>query len=249
MQGIELNVGFGLAFVAGLLSFLSPCVLPVVPGYVTFVSGVTFDELSEGGTAATRRRAVIHSIAFGLGFGVVFMTLGATASAFGQALTQWLPIVTRVGGVVVILFALHLLGAFRAVGWLNRERRLHLARHPGGLVGSFLVGVAFGAGWSPCIGPVLGSILFFAGLEHTVVEATLMLGVYGLGLAIPFILAAVSFNWFISGVERFRSSLPWLERGAGVILLVLGILMVTGQFAALNLYLANLGQLVPLEIQ
>jgi len=249
MQGLELNVGFGLAFVAGLLSFLSPCVLPVVPGYVTFVSGVTIDELAEGGAAATRRRAFIHSLAFGLGFGVVFMTLGATASVFGQTVTRWLPTMTRVGGAVIILFALYLLGAFRSVGWLQRERRVHLARHPGGLFGSFVVGLAFGAGWTPCIGPVLGSILFFAGLEHTMLEATLMLGVYGLGLAIPFLAAALAFNWFITGVERIRSWLPWVERGAGVILMVLGILMVTGQFTTLNQYLAGLGQLIPVEIQ
>jgi len=249
VQGLELNVGFGLAFVAGLLSFLSPCVLPVVPGYVTFVSGVTIDELAEGGAAATRRRAFIHSLAFGLGFGVVFMTLGATASVFGQTITRWLPAMTRIGGGVVILFALHLLGAFRSIGWMNREKRVHLSRHPGGLAGSFVVGVAFGAGWTPCIGPVLGSILFFAGLEHTMVEATLMLGVYGLGLALPFMVAALAFNWFVTGAERLRGWLPWVERGAGAILMVLGILMVTGQFATLNQYLAGMGQLVPLEIQ
>ena len=136
MQGLEINVGFGLAFVAGLLSFLSPCVLPIVPGYVTFVSGVTIEELAEGGAAATRRRAFIHSVAFGLGFGVVFMTLGATASVFGQRITQWLPVMTQIGGAVIILFGLHLLGAFRSIGFLQRDRRIHLSRHPGGLVGS-----------------------------------------------------------------------------------------------------------------
>jgi len=249
VQGLELNVGFGLAFVAGLLSFLSPCVLPVVPGYVTFVSGVSLDELAEGGATATRRRAFVHSLAFGLGFGVVFMSLGATASAFGQTITRWLPAMTRVGGVVVILFGLHLLGAFRSIGWLGRERRFQLSKHPGGLAGSFVVGLAFGAGWTPCIGPVLGSILFFAGLEHTMLEATVMLGVYGLGLALPFLGAALAFNWFLTGAQRFRRWLPWVERGAGAILMVLGILMVTGQFTALNQYLAGLGQLVPLEIR
>ena len=249
MQGLELNVGFGLAFVAGFLSFLSPCVLPIVPGYVTFVSGVTIEELAEGGAAATRRRAFIHSLAFALGFGVVFMTLGATASAFGQTVTRWLPAMTRIGGAVIILFALHLLGAFRSIPWLQRERRFHLSRHPGGLAGSFAVGLAFGAGWTPCIGPVLGSILFFAGLEHTMLEATVMLGVYGLGLAIPFLAAALAFNWFLTGRRRIQRWLPWVERGAGAILLVLGLLMVTGHFTTLSQYLAGLGQLIPLEIQ
>jgi cytochrome c-type biogenesis protein len=249
MQGLELNVGFGLAFVAGLLSFLSPCVLPIVPGYVTFVSGVTIEELADGGAAATRKRAFIHSLAFGLGFGVVFMTLGATASVFGQTVTRWLPAMTRIGGAVIILFGLHLLGAFRSIGWLQRDRRIHLSRHPGGLAGSFAVGLAFGAGWTPCIGPVLGSILFFAGLEHTMFEATAMLGVYGLGLALPFLAAALAFNWFLTGAKHIRRWLPWVERGAGAILLVLGILMVTGHFTTLNQYLAGLGQLIPVEIQ
>ena len=151
-------MSFPLAFLAGVVSFLSPCVLPVVPGYLTFVSGMTLDELQDGDTRTARRRAVLHALLFGLGFGLVFMTLGAAATAAGQALARWLPLITRLGGVVVVLFGLYLLGALR-LPWLARERRVHLASRPSGLLGSVAVGIAFGAGWTPCIGPVLATIL------------------------------------------------------------------------------------------
>ena len=155
---MEVSVTYPLAFLAGVLSFLSPCVLPVVPGYITFVSGVTLEDLESGDVPGARRQAAFHALLFGLGFGLVFMTLGATATAFGRALAPWLGTLTRAGGVVIVLFALYLMGAFR-VGFLARERRLHLSRKPSGWLGSVAVGVAFGAGWTPCIGPVLGSIL------------------------------------------------------------------------------------------
>lgn len=245
---MEVSVSYPLAFAAGLVSFLSPCVLPVVPGYITFISGVTLEELESGDVPGARRRAALHALLFGLGFGLVFMTLGATASAFGQAFAQWLPVITRAGGVVVILFALYLLGVLR-VGVLARERRFHFARKPAGWLGTLAVGIAFGAGWTPCIGPILGSILFFAGLEQTVIQGTLLLGTYGLGLAVPFVGSAVLLNWFMAGARRIRRHLLWIERGAGVVLLTLGILMVTGHFATLTAYLADMGQLITLELE
>jgi len=243
---VDVTITYPLAFVAGLVSFLSPCVLPVVPGYVTFVSGVTLEELEEGDIPGARRRAALHASLFGLGFGLVFMTLGATASAFGQALTPWLPTVTRVGGVVVLLFGLYLVGALRWTGFA-RERRFHFARKPAGWLGSIAVGIAFGAGWTPCIGPVLGSILFFAGMEATVIEGILLLGTYGLGLAVPFVGSAVLFNWFLAGARHIRRHLLWIERGAGVVLVILGAMMVSGHFATLSAILADMGQLITLE--
>jgi len=250
MPQLDVTVSFPLAFAAGLLSFLSPCVLPVVPAYVTFVSGVTVGELREGAVGVARRKAALHALFFGIGFGLVFMSLGAAATAAGRAFTQALPWITRVGGVVVILFALWLLGPLRRVKplrALSTERRLHLETKPAGLLGSLAVGVAFGAGWTPCIGPVLASILLYAGLEHTVVEGTLLLATYGAGLAVPFLGAAIAFNWFLAGLERVRRWLPWVERVAGTLLLAIGVLMVTGHFIALNAFLADMGQLVNLE--
>lgn len=243
---MDVTISFPLAFAAGVVSFLSPCILPVVPGYLTFVSGMTLDELREGDVGRARRRAALHALLFGLGFGLVFMTLGAAATAAGQALARWLPTITRIGGVVVIVFGLYMVGALR-VGWLARERRINLAARPSGWLGSVAVGIAFGAGWTPCIGPVLASILLFAGLEATVAEGTLLLATYGLGLAVPFVGAAVGFNWFLAGSRRIQAWLPWVERGAGVVLILLGGLMVTGHFVTLTAFLADLGQLVTLE--
>lgn len=245
---MDITISYPLAFLAGLVSFLSPCVLPVVPGYITFVSGVTLQDLEAGDVPGTRRQAALHATVFGLGFGVVFMTLGATATAFGQSFAQWLPTLSRIGGGLIALFGLYLLGVLR-FGPLSRERRVHLSRKPAGILGTFLVGITFGAGWTPCIGPVLGSILLFAGLEQTVLQGTLLLGTYGLGLALPFVGSAVLINWFLAGVRRIRQHLPWIERIAGATLLVMGILMITGHFALLNAYLADLGQLINLELQ
>lgn len=250
MPQLEVTVSFPLAFLAGVLSFLSPCILPVVPGYVTFVSGLTLDELREGGVIGARRRAALHSLAFGVGFGLVFMTLGAAATAAGQAFARSLPLITRLGGVVVILFALHLLGLLRRVpglGFMSREVRIHPTARPAGLLGSLAVGVAFGAGWSPCIGPVLASILLYAGLQGTMGHGILLLGTYGLGLAVPFVGAAVAFNWFLAGLERVRARLGLVEGVAGALLLVMGIAMVTGRFTALNAWLAGMGQLFDLR--
>lgn len=250
MLQFDVGVSFPLAFLAGVVSFLSPCILPVVPGYVTFVSGVTLEDLRDGGVAGARRRAVLHSLAFGIGFGLVFMTLGAAATAAGQAFARSLPLITRIGGLVVIVFALHLMGLLRRVpglAMLSRERRLHPSSKPAGLLGSLSVGVAFGAGWSPCIGPVLASILLYAGLESTMAEGVLLLAAYGAGLAVPFVGAAVAFNWFLAGMERIRRHLGLMERLAGGLLLVLGLMMVTGYFIELNAWLAGMGQLINLR--
>jgi len=250
MPTLEVTVSFPLAFAAGVLSFLSPCVLPVVPSYITFVSGMTLDELASGNVAGARRRALIHSIAFVSGFGLVFMTLGAAATAAGTAFAQALPTITRVGGVVVVGFGLYLLGLLKGVPgfrMLSGEHRLHLSAKPAGLTGSVVVGIAFGAGWSPCIGPVLASILLFAGVQGTVLHGTLLLGTYGLGLAVPFVGAAVGFNWFLSGLKGVARRLVFLQRVAGTLLLIVGIMMVTGHFTVLNATLADMGQLFNLD--
>lgn len=248
MPGLEVDVSFGLAFLAGLISFLSPCVLPVVPGYLTFVSGMTLDELRDGDVGRARSRAVLHALLFGAGFGLVFMSLGAAATAAGQLLTRWLPLLTRLGGALIVLFGLYMAGVVRLPG-LARERRVHLASRPGGWLGSVAVGIAFGAGWTPCIGPVLASILLYAGLEQTVLEGTLLLGTYGLGLAVPFVGSAVALNWFLAGSTHLRRWLPWVERGAGIVLIVLGLLMLSGHFTALTAFLADLGQAFTLELE
>lgn len=243
---MDVAVSFPLAFAAGLVSFLSPCVLPVVPSYLAFVSGLTLEELREGSSADARRAAVLHSVLFVLGFTAVFMTLGWAATAAGQALARALPWLNRIGGVALVLFGLYLAGAV-SLPALSRERRFHLASRPAGWAGSMLVGVAFGAGWTPCIGPVLASVLLYASLEATRVEGMLLLATYAVGLGIPFVAASAMFNGFVASAQRVKKWMVPLGRLAGAVLALVGIMMVTGSYATLAAFLAGMGQLVNLE--
>ena len=239
----ELSVSVGVAFIAGVVSFLSPCVLPIVPSYVTFITGMTLDELTAHGTAAARAKAALHAFLFVLGFTLVFVTLGATASVFGAVLHRALPLLQQVGGVLIILFGLNLIGLLR-LSALVRDRRVHLASRPAGVAGSVLVGVAFGAGWTPCVGPVLASILLYAGTTATMGSGMLLLGAYAVGLGIPFFAAAVGFNWYVAGARRLTRWLRPVEIVAGALLIAVGVLLITGRFTALSAYLAGFGQLI-----
>ncbi len=244
------GISFGLAFLAGLASFLSPCVLPVVPSYVTFVTGMTLDELSARGGAherrAVRRRAALHASMFVLGFMLVFVTLGATATAFGAALHRVLPLLQRIGGVLIAMFGLVLLGVLRITA-LTRERRMHLSTRPAGVAGSFAIGIAFGAGWTPCVGPVLASILLYAGMDATATRGMLLLATYALGLGIPFLIAAVGLNWYLAGARHLARWLRPIEMLTGAILVLVGVLLVTGRFGSLTAFLAGYGQFITVE--
>ena len=228
------GLGLFVAFAAGLLSFLSPCVLPLVPSYVGFITGMTLTEVS-----GRRRIAVIHALLFVAGFSLVFVLLGASATALGSALRYYQVWIARVGGVLVILFGLLCLGAVR-IGFLEQERRVQLQDKPVGYLGSALVGIAFGAGWTPCIGPVLGAILSLAATTESVSRGMLLLGVYSAGLAVPFLLAAVAVESFLEWFQRFRRFLPWVMRVSGVLLIFVGLLMATGQFTRLAGWLQGL---------
>lgn len=234
----SLGIGFTAAFAAGLLSFLSPCVLPLVPSYLSFVTGLGMEEL-ESGDAELRRTTLIHSLLFVAGFSSIFLALGASASFLGQILREYQVWIARVGGVIVVLFGLHLLGLtpFR---WLQRERRMHLERKPVGYVGSFVVGVTFGAGWTPCIGPILGGILTFAATRQTLGEGVQLLAFYSAGLAVPFILSAVGFTWFLATFKRLRKHIVWVERASGALLVLVGLLLLSGQFTMLASWAADL---------
>ena len=244
--GDPATISLGLAFLAGLVSFLSPCVLPLAPSYVTFVTGLSLEELAGGDRRAVRRRAAVHAALFILGFSLVFIALGATASAFGGALRRALPLLQQVGGAVIVLFGLHLLGVLR---WsaLLRERRLQLGSRPVGALGAVAVGVAFGAGWTPCIGPVLASILLVAGMQDGIGSGVLLLASYALGLGVPFFLVAVALNWFLAGAAAVRRHLRTVERVAGALLVVVGVLLLSGRFTALSGFLAGFGQVITLQ--
>lgn len=248
MPGLDVEISYPLAFLAGLVSFLSPCVLPIVPSYLAFVSGLTLGELGGRPTAAIRRTAALHSVLFVLGFSMVFMTLGLVATAAGAAVSAALPWLTRLGGGVLVVFGLVVAGVLR-IPALARERRVELSSRPAGILGSVAVGVAFGAGWTPCIGPILGSILLYAGLEATMVHGTMLLGTYALGLGVPFVATSMGLNWFLAGSSRAKKWMVPIQRTAGTVLVLIGVLMITGHFVSLTAFLADMGQLINLEVQ
>src|SRR5690606_15356826 len=215
-SGVEmataLAIASGIAFRAGLLAFLSPCVLPLVPSYVTFITGLSLDDVQR-----SRRAALIHALLFILGFSLIFIALGATATLLGRILLTYREWITRIGGALVIVFGLYMLGVFNS-GMLSRERRVHLADKPMGYHGTVLVGIAFGAGWTPCIGPILGSILAYSTSQADVREGVGLLAAYSMGLAVPFFLAAVA-------VERFLGVFGWLKRHMAMVNRIAGILL------------------------
>jgi cytochrome c-type biogenesis protein len=219
-------VGLWVAFGAGLLSFLSPCVLPLVPSYVTFITGLSFDDVTRA-----RRAALVHALLFVAGFTLVFVLLGAASTSLGRLVAAYRDVVARVGGVLVVLFGLFLLGAFNVAAW-QRERRVHLADKPAGYLGTVLVGIAFAAGWTPCIGPVLGAILTYnmgAGGSAEAGRGAAMLLAYAGGLAVPFVLAAVALERFLAVFARARRHLALATRVSGGLLVVVGVLMLTGE--------------------
>jgi cytochrome c-type biogenesis protein len=228
------TLGFLVAFAAGLLSFLSPCVLPLVPSYVGFLTGMTLPEVT-----GRRRIALTHALLFVSGFSLVFILLGASATALGRALNYYQVWLQRLGGALIILFGLLCLGVF-SPRLLSQERRLHLERKPVGYLGSVLVGMAFAAGWTPCIGPVLGAILGLAATSTDVSRGMLLLAVYSAGLALPFLVAAVAVDSFLDWFQRFRRFLPWVMRISGVMLVFVGILLLTGEFTRLAGWLQGL---------
>jgi len=232
MPGTEVSIL--LAMAAGLLSFLSPCVLPLFPSYLSFIAGLSFEELQ--GTVAnprTRRAILANSLFFVLGFSLVFIALGAGATLLGQALFQSQAVIRRVGGVFVILMGLYVAGWLR-IPFLMREWRTDLANRPAGYLGAVLTGITFAAGWTPCIGPILGSILTLASMTQTAATGILMLAAYSLGLAIPFLLCSLMIDRFLTFFDRFKRFFPVVTRGSGVVLILMGLLLVTDYFALLS---------------
>jgi len=230
-----LEFSLPIVFGAGVLSFLSPCVLPLVPPYLTYMSGASFEQLrADGqGAAALQRRVAGTSIFFILGFSVIFVTLGATATAFGQAFRQALPVLTPIAGVLIIAMGLHFLGVYR-IGLLDRQLRHQGPGVASGPLGGFLLGLAFALGWTPCIGPVLAAILSVAASRDTAAEGAALLGLYSLGLGVPFFLAGIAIGPFLSFFQGFRRHLATVEKVMGGLLVVTGLLFLTGQFTRLS---------------
>ena len=235
---MTLDVTFGMALLAGIISFLSPCVLPLVPPYLCFITGASLEQLSEreGSMAVQRRRTVLAALFFVLGFSTVFILLGVSASYVGQLLRAWLPVLAQVAGVFIILMGLNFLGVFK-LGFLSREKRYHAETRPAGLIGAYGVGLAFAFGWTPCIGPVLAMILTLAATEQDVARGAGLLAVYSAGLGIPFLLAAAGIGTFLGFFRRFRSQMRNVERAMGLLLVLTGVMFLTGYMQAFSYWL------------
>ena len=235
--------GFGVtllgAFGAGLLSFASPCVLPLVPGYLGFLGGTSLQQLTgERRDPAATRQVFIAALAFVAGFVALFVALGATASALSAVLIAHFDLLAKIAGVVIVLFGLHFIGIVR-IPLLYREARLHLRRRPAGVVGAFLVGVAFAFGWTPCVGPVLAGILTVAASTESVGKGMGLLGAYGLGIGVPFLAAAAATGPFLRLAARLRSRLRAIEMVLGALLVITGIVIFAGSMPAIGQWLLD----------
>ncbi|SEA54536.1 cytochrome c-type biogenesis protein [Desulfuromusa kysingii] len=241
-MAIGTDVTLWIAFVAGLLSFFSPCVMPLIPSYLTYISGLSFAQLNQpGGSSAIRWTVVFHSLVFISGFSAIFITLGGLAgfasSSFQAYLLDGLGIIQKIGGVLIFLFGIHLSGLFH-FGLLLGEKRIQLRNKPAGFIGTFLVGIAFAAGWTPCIGPILGAILAIAaGSTGGISQGILLLTSYSAGLGVPFLISGLLFHSFLSFFDRFKKYIRIVEILTGVLLMVAGVLLFFDMFSRIATFL------------
>ena len=243
---MEFDPTYAGSFLAGLISFLSPCVLPLVPPYLAYMAGVSLGEMSDDERPpAVSAKVVLTSIVFVLGFATVFVALGASFSYIGSFVTEYFQILSYVAGAIIIVFGLHFLGLFK-IEFLYREARFQVANKPLGLVGAYVMGLAFAFGWTPCVGPVLTAILFVAGNEADAMHGGLLLLAYALGIGIPFIIAAMFAGQFMRFMTKFRSQMGMIEKIMGVMLVITGVLFLTGEMATIANFmlekLPNLGR-------
>ena len=246
------NVSLFGAFIAGVLSFISPCVLPLIPGYLSFISGVSLEEMrgmpvaaaaggatvavSTGVSAAAKRQVIVTSLFFILGFSLVFVSLGASATYLGQFLMERLTIFGKIAGVLLIIFGLHTIGVFK-IPFLLNEARVQANTKPASMVGAVIVGISFAFGWTPCIGPILSAILLFAAQQETVNQGIMLLSIYSLGLAIPFLLTAIAINQFFVAFKKIRRHYHTIEIVSGVLMIVIGLLIFFNRFTIIAQWL------------
>jgi cytochrome c-type biogenesis protein len=229
------EIAFTAAFTAGLLSFLSPCILPLVPSYFSFITGISVDNLTQTADGASRRKIIMSTSAFVLGFSVIFILLGATAAFFSGLIYEASAYLRIVGGIMIIVLGLHLLGILR-IRALNMDKRIHLNKKPVHFVGALVIGMAFAAGWSPCIGPLLGSVLILAANQDTVSQGMGLLTVYSAGLALPFMLLSVGIHYMLRFVRRASKAVRYINMIAGVLLIITGLLLMTDSLSVLSFF-------------
>ena len=235
------DVSFPLAFLAGFFSFLSPCVLPLFPSYVSFITGISFEDLT-GGVDKKRIRylTITNSLSFIFGFSAVFMALGASSSAIGKFLFEYQEWVRIIGGILIIVFGLFVAG-FLKMDFLMRERKMHLSGKPMGYVGTFLVGMTFAAGWTPCIGPILGTILLYASTQDSALSGIKLLAAYSLGLALPFFISSLAINSFLSYSRRLMKYMRGIMIASGLLLILFGIMLLTNRVRELTSLMPDFG--------
>lgn len=227
------TISYSAAFLAGLLSFLSPCVLPLIPAYFTFITGFSLEELFRKDAPAIRGKVFFATFSFVCGFSVVFVIMGAAASGLGSLITQYKDAIRIIGGLVIILLGIHMTGLFR-IQRLDVEKRIHMEKKPIHLFGAFLVGMAFAVGWSPCIGPLLGSILIIAGSKETVWQGVGLLSVYAAGLALPFMLMSFFVNFLLEFLRRASRAMKYIHLAAGILLILVGVFLLTDSFTLIT---------------
>ncbi len=233
------SISLFAAFIAGIISFISPCVLPLIPMYISFISGLSLEEMKNGiGNKRILRRVTISSLLFILGFSIVFILMGASVTFLGGFLLAKLSMLRRISGFIIIVFGLHITGVFR-LGFLNYEKRFHFRHRPARFFGPFLVGLAFAFGWTPCIGPVLSAILIYSGSQETVWQGISLLSMYSLGLGVPFFLAGIGTNTFLSFLKRIQKYHRVIEIATGVLLMIMGVLIIVDFLTVLNDYLVR----------
>jgi cytochrome c-type biogenesis protein len=235
-----MEITFLGAFIAGFLSFASPCVLPLIPAYISFLGGASLNQLTqEGGIDITTQKSVFYSaIAFVLGFSTVFISLGATATAISALIAQNSFLLSQIAGTIIVIFGLHYMGIFR-ISFLNFEKRFHLENKPASRVGSYVLGLAFAFGWTPCVGPILASVLMVAASGDAVGYGVSLLSVYAAGLGIPFLIAAFAVKPFIKFLSRFRKQMQKIELTIGVLLIITGTAIFTGDLAEASYWLLD----------
>jgi cytochrome c-type biogenesis protein len=225
-------VSFPAAFLAGFLSFLSPCVLPLIPAYFTFITGFSLEELTENRHPEIRKKVVFSTVSFVCGFSLVFILMGASASYLGGLIYNYRDTIRIIGGILIILMGVHLTGIIRIPG-LDVEKRIHMDKKPLHFLGIFIIGMAFGAGWSPCIGPLLGSILIIAGSQETVRHGIVLLAIYSAGLALPFIIISVFIHLLLMVIKKASRVLQYVNTAAGILLIIVGLILVTNKLYVL----------------
>lgn len=222
------NVSYFAALAAGLMSFFSPCVLPLIPAYFTFITGLSLDELTENDSTAMRRQVVLSTLAYVLGFSFVFILMGAAVSTLGELASHYSDYIRIAGGVIIIILGIHLTGIFK-ISRLEYEKRFHFQKKPLHILGTFLVGMAFGAGWSPCIGPMLGAILAIAAQEGSLSHGIVLLTIYSAGMALPFIIMSIFINYMLVIIRKATKILRYVNVASGLLLIIIGIILLTNK--------------------